>query len=259
MVLTMWIMTQTWMMTVLNNFIYIHSYQIKDFHISLSYMLYFLMPCCICFPLNSSKWIWRWCSWWHARRWIYTRKLGFSCWSNARYTVFFKLTWCLIKLNIFLWLLFIALDYWDIGDLASKCEQCGAMMWYDERIQKHYNPKKPRFSLCCMDGKVELPQLKRPPDLLMDLFHKKDKRSKYFLDHIRSFNMMFSFTSLGGKINTSMNDGNAPPMFIMNGENYHQMGSLLPQDGSQPKFAQLYIYDTNNEVANRMSVVGYNR
>jgi len=79
-----------------------------------------------------------------------------------------------------------------------------------------------------MDGKNQLPQLKRPPDLLMDLFHKKDKRSKYILDHIRSFNMMFSFTSLGGKVNTSINDGNAPPMFIMNGENYHQMGSLLP-------------------------------
>jgi len=64
------------MMRVLNNFIYIHSSQINHFHIYLSYMLYFLMPCCICFPLNSSKWVWRWCSWWHARRWIYTRKLG---------------------------------------------------------------------------------------------------------------------------------------------------------------------------------------
>lgn len=27
--------------------------------------------------------------------------------------------------------------------------------------------------------------------------------------------MMFSFTSMGGKIDVSMNDGNAPPMFIM--------------------------------------------
>ncbi|KEH19332.1 AT hook motif protein, putative [Medicago truncatula] len=117
--------------------------------------------------------------------------------------------------------------------LLIQCKQCGAMMWYDERIQKPYNPKKPRFSLCCMDGNI--------------------KNGKI------NTSMMFSFTSLGGKINTSMNDGNAPPMFIMNGENYHQMGSLLPQDGSQPKFAQLYIYDTNNEVANRMSVVGMDK
>ncbi|XP_058783041.1 uncharacterized protein LOC131657689 [Vicia villosa] len=67
--------------------------------------------------------------------------------------------------------------------------------------------------------------------------------------------MMFSFTSLGGKINTSVNNGTSPPMFIMIGENYHQMGSLLPQHGSQPKFSQLSIYDTNNEVQNHMSVV----
>lgn len=112
---------------------------------------------------------------------------------------------------------------------VSNVEQwCGMM----SEFKNPTIPKKPRFSLCCMDGNI--------------------KNGKI------NTSMMFSFTSLGGKINTSMNDGNAPPMFIMNGENYHQMGSLLPQDGSQPKFAQLYIYDTNNEVANRMSVVGYN-
>jgi hypothetical protein len=30
------------------------------------------------------------------------------------------------------------------------------------------------------------------------------------------------------------------------------MGSMLPPPGEPPKFAQLYIYDTENEVANRM-------
>ncbi|MCI02662.1 helicase-like protein, partial [Trifolium medium] len=59
-----------------------------------------------------------------------------------------------------------------------------------------------------------------------------------------------------GKIDTSLNDGNAPPMFIMNGENYHQIGSLLPLPGKQPKFAQLYVYDTDNEISNRMTAVG---
>jgi hypothetical protein len=67
---------------------------------------------------------------------------------------------------------------------------------------------------------------------------------------------MFAFTSIGGKIDTSNNDGGGPPTFVMNGENYHQIGSLLPLPGNQPKFAQLYIYDTENEVSNRMSAVG---
>ncbi|XP_020082238.1 uncharacterized protein LOC109705866, partial [Ananas comosus] len=33
------------------------------------------------------------------------------------------------------------------------------------------------------------------------------------------------------------------------------MGSLLPIDGQQPKFAQLYIYDTENEIDNRLKAI----
>jgi len=64
---------------------------------------------------------------------------------------------------------------------------------------------------------------------------------------------MFSFTSIGGKIHSSINDGSGPPQFILNGQNYHRIGSLLPESGNTPKFAQLYIYDTENEVKNRVS------
>jgi hypothetical protein len=67
---------------------------------------------------------------------------------------------------------------------------------------------------------------------------------------------MFAFTSMGGKIDTSRTRGNGPPVFVMNGENYHQIGSLLPLPGEQPKFAQLYVYDTDNEISNRMAAVG---
>jgi len=47
-------------------------------------------------------------------------------------------------------------------------------------------------------------------------------------------------------------DGFALPQFILNGQNYHLIANLLPQDGSKPKFAQLYIYDTENEMSNKM-------
>jgi hypothetical protein len=36
---------------------------------------------------------------------------------------------------------------------------------------------------------------------------------------------------------------------------HHWIGSLLPADSSQPEYAQLYIYDTSNEVQNRLSVI----
>lgn len=129
-------------------------------------------------------------------------------------------------------------------------------MWYEERSQKHFNPSKPKFSLCCSQGDIEIAPYPRLPEPLHDLYHKHDRRTKFFLENIRSFNSMFAFTSIGGNINTSLNDGNAPPMFVMNGENYHQIGSLLPLPGRKPKFAQLYIYDTENEISNRMAAVG---
>ncbi|WJX89021.1 DNA helicase [Trifolium repens] len=59
-----------------------------------------------------------------------------------------------------------------------------------------------------------------------------------------------------GRIDSTLNDGNGPPVYVINGENYHHIGSLLPMPGESPKFAQLYIYDTDNEISNRMASVG---
>ena len=60
---------------------------------------------------------------------------------------------------------------------------------------------------------------------------------------------------MGGNVDDSMNNGKAPPIFVMHGENCHQIGSLLPRPGNDPKFAQLYVYDTDNEIKNRMRAV----
>nr|GEV99451.1 retrotransposon-like protein [Tanacetum cinerariifolium] len=63
---------------------------------------------------------------------------------------------------------------------------------------------------------------------------------------------MFAFTSMGGKVDNSVNrQGRGPYVFCLHGQTYHNMGSLLPQEGDPPKFTQLYIYDTYNEIDNR--------
>jgi len=133
------------------------------------------------------------------------------------------------------------------------CQYCKAQLWYEERAEKCNTSKEVQFSLCCQKGKVELPLLKKPPNMLQALLNGEDHISKLFLQNIRIYYSMFSFTSIGGKIDASMNNGSAPPQFILNGHNYHLIGSLLPQDGSKLKFAQLYIYDTENEMSNRMN------
>ncbi|OIT29002.1 hypothetical protein A4A49_62163, partial [Nicotiana attenuata] len=80
-------------------------------------------------------------------------------------------------------------------------------------------------------------------------------KSNHFRDNIR-YNSMFSFTSMGGKVDASVNQTKGPRTFKLSGQNYHQIGSLLPPEGSTPKFAQLYIYDTENEVQNRIHALG---
>jgi hypothetical protein len=133
------------------------------------------------------------------------------------------------------------------------CEKCGALAWIGE-IDKSSNSAAMGISICCMKGKVSIPYLKKPPTLLWNLINGYDQRSAHFRKYIRSYNSMFAFTSLGGNIETNSNDGVGPPQFVLSGQNYHRIGSLLPREEThRPKFAQLYIYDTRNEVANRLS------
>lgn len=146
-------------------------------------------------------------------------------------------------------------DYVDEGDPEHNCVHCGAIMWYGERINKSKYRKKPIFTLCCMQGQVQLPYLKKPPDLLMNLLTGNDTLSKHFQRNTRSYNMVFSFTSLGGKIDKSLKKGRGPQMIQLHGENYHLMGSLTPPEGDFAKFGQLYIVDTENEVENRFNAL----
>jgi hypothetical protein len=49
---------------------------------------------------------------------------------------------------------------------------------------------------------------------------------------------MFAFTSLGAKIDTSVNKkGPGPYVFKINGQVHHRIGSLLPDEGAAPVYA----------------------
>ncbi|KAL5180815.1 hypothetical protein HKD37_01G001872 [Glycine soja] len=144
--------------------------------------------------------------------------------------------------------------YIDIGDPVWECPHCKAMMWYDERINKDKQTNKPRFSLCCSDGKIQLPLLHEPLHPLNHLLlNNQDPKDKNFQQYIRIYNLMFVFTSPGIKFDKSYNTGKGPPTFRIHGQTHHLIGSLLPMPNNPPKFAQLYIYDTDNEIINRLS------
>jgi hypothetical protein len=70
------------------------------------------------------------------------------------------------------------------------------------------------------------------------------------MQNIRQYNCLFAFTSMGAHVDRSMNDGHGPPIFKVCGQVHHRIGSLLPMTNEPPKFLQLYVYDTTNEVNN---------
>ncbi|PWA89105.1 helitron helicase-like domain-containing protein [Artemisia annua] len=81
-------------------------------------------------------------------------------------------------------------------------------------------------------------------------------KDKHFLDNIRAYNQMFSMTLFGAEIDDSVNDGRGPYVFKISGEIHHWIGTICPTNINEPKFMQLYVYDTQNEVANRMKPFG---
>ncbi|MED6108189.1 hypothetical protein PIB30_118793 [Stylosanthes scabra] len=145
----------------------------------------------------------------------------------------------------------------DIGDPEYNCSSCGASFWLLERTERESRADRPIFTLCCFKGKIQLPLLQRAPNLLYNLINGSNNKSLHFQKNIRSYNSMFAFTSFGGKVLSSINDGSGPPQFIITGQNYHRIESLLPNIGERPKFAQLYIYDTEHELIHRQGIFGY--
>lgn len=103
-----------------------------------------------------------------------------------------------------------------------------------------------------------MPPYRPPPEPLHSLLIGVDKSlSAHFFDNIRYYNSMFAFTSMGVNVIDSVNDGRGPYVFKVSGQLCHRIGSLLPRDGQRPEYAQLYIFDTRNEVQNRIRVAAY--
>ena len=127
------------------------------------------------------------------------------------------------------------IEPWNFGPPSYVCNHCGAVLWYEERSVKSKRPRIPKFSLCCMEGKVKLSLLKKTPPLLNELLDPLGgQRSKTFRTQIRSYNAMFAMTSMGGKVDNRVNDGRSPYIFRLNGQTHHRIGTLLPNNGEDP-------------------------
>ena len=118
----------------------------------------------------------------------------------------------------------------------ENCKHCGA-----KRIRSEPD------SFCCMNGKTELVDNNIPPELY-DLFTADTDIAKLFRLKIRAYNTNFSFASLGVKLDKSLaSNSEGVYTFRVQGGIYHSLDQLIPRDG-QPKYLQMYFYDTETQV-----------
>lgn len=132
-----------------------------------------------------------------------------------------------------------------------QCPHCRALVWYSESTGTDATTGKPIFTICCQQGRVKLPPIRRPPAFL-EYLH---ANSSTFRLLIRVYNSMLAFTSMGAKIDHSVTSTQGPPAFRIHGQVYHRIGSLLPMPGKAPQYLQMYIVDTENEVSNRIKTM----
>jgi hypothetical protein len=141
-----------------------------------------------------------------------------------------------------------------LGEMTTMCGKCGTLHFLEERVASS-SRTNPQFTPCCAQGKVTLPPLAPPPEPLRWLLTSNEADAKDFRQRIHSYNNALAFTSVGANLDTSVaQHGNYT--YRLRGELYHRMGSLLPQHGEAPKFAQLYISDPHAELDGRMGNFG---
>ncbi|XP_070041715.1 uncharacterized protein [Nicotiana tomentosiformis] len=124
---------------------------------------------------------------------------------------------------------------------VANCQYCAA---------KRFEYEPPTF--CCGSGSIRLTAYKMPIEL-SKLYFENTEESEYFQTYIRTYNNMFIFTSLGVKYDKELAKRNCGIYtFRVQGQMYHFIDDLVPSN-EKPKNLQLYFYDRDNELANRMA------
>ena len=139
----------------------------------------------------------------------------------------------------------------DLGRMEIPCPHCGALHWLAEKLAAS-SKRSPKFGMCCIEGKVQLPALEAPPEPLRWLLTTGGHDATTFWDEIWKYNRALSFTSLGVDEDHSVNQGWGPPVFRIFGELHHRSGALVPTGTRPASYAQLYIYEPQAALDVRM-------
>ncbi|XP_028121112.1 uncharacterized protein LOC114318414 [Camellia sinensis] len=107
--------------------------------------------------------------------------------------------------------------------------------------------------MCCNNGTIVLPPV-TAPNQMIDIFSDQTVEGCHFRQNIRSYNHVFSFTSIGVHVDENLaTRTRGVYTFRAQGSIYHKIRSLLPNSSDRLRYLQLYVYDIDHENENRMS------
>jgi len=140
----------------------------------------------------------------------------------------------------------------NLGPMNVKCLYCGGLHFKQEKTGRDSSI----FTLCCQKGKVSLPHLRNSPYFQELIGNSQSEnraarlRSKNYLDNIRQFNSAFAMVSSESHLDENITHGIYN--FKIHDAFYHRVGPLIPQEGRDPKYAQIYMYDVDTATQQRM-------
>jgi hypothetical protein len=122
----------------------------------------------------------------------------------------------------------------NLGPMNKVCSFCNARKWSKETP-----------SQCCNGGKVVLDVFPDPPKIVQSLLTSETVEARLYRENIRCFNNALALSSL--KVDERKFKNGYSPSVIFEGKVSQMFGPLYPDDGMEPKFAQLYVHDPKTQ------------
>ena len=130
------------------------------------------------------------------------------------------------------------------GTFDKCCGDCGAYYFHVECGAGS------RCNLCCGHGRAkDVPRVADAPRTLTELLGEP-----HFRENTRRYNAAMSFASFAEQSGQPQRHlpGIGPPVYVLHGQAYHGISTLLPSSDRAPSHGQLYIYDPQEAAQRRV-------
>ena len=110
---------------------------------------------------------------------------------------------------------------------------------------------------CSYIGQKVLPVFEHPPVLLRGILTSNERQGRHFGKNTRQCNKSLAMTSVRADfVSRGSGFSKYNPTAIIHGRMYHKIGAKGPANGMMPRYAPVYVHDTEHATSNRKQFYG---